>query len=78
MPDHVGGIYHGALGAADLHSLADHEGSDVLADVAGGVRLDEEVEEAAVLVGGDRSIGADDFLAVDGGSEGDVLTDGEA
>lgn len=30
-----------------------------------------------VFVGGDWGVGANDFLAIDGGSEGDVLADGE-
>lgn len=54
----------------------------MLGDVAGGVGLDEQVEVAFVVVGGDGRVGADDLfgLAVDGegGAEGDVLADGEA
>jgi hypothetical protein len=54
----------------------------MLGDVAGGVRLDEQVEVALVVVRGDGSVRANDLLglAVDGegGAEGDVLADGEA
>lgn len=52
----------------------------MLGDVAGGVGLDEEIEVALVLIGGDGRVGADDFfgLAGDGGGEGNVLADGEA
>ena len=74
----VGRVDHGALGAAHFDGLPWGEGSDVLGDVAGGVRFDEDIDVAAVFVGGDGRVGADDFLAVDGGGEGDVLADGEA
>jgi hypothetical protein len=50
----------------------------MLGDVSGGVGLDEEVDVAVVFVGGDGGVRADDFLAVDGSGEGDVLADGEA
>lgn len=74
----VGRVDHCALGAADLYGLSDLHRGDVLGDIAGGVRLDEEVDMAAVFIGGDGRVGADDFFAVDGGGEGDVLADGEA
>jgi len=52
----------------------------VLGDVAGGVRLDEQVEVARFFIRGDGRVGADDFfgLAGNGGGEGDVLADGQA
>lgn len=52
----------------------------MLGDVAGRVRLDEQVEVALVLVGGDGRVAAHDFLGLagDGGAERDVLADGEA
>ena len=74
----VGCVDHGALGAAHLDRLADLHGSDMLGDVTGRVRLDEEVDVAVVFVGGDGRVRADDFFAADGGGEGDVLADGEA
>jgi hypothetical protein len=52
----------------------------MLGDVAGRVRLDEQVEVTCLRVGRDGRVGAHNFfgLAGDGGSEGDVLADGEA
>jgi hypothetical protein len=49
-------------------------------DVAGRVRLDEEVEVALVFIGGDGRVRADDFLGLagDGSGEGDVLADWKA
>lgn len=86
--NHVGSVHHGALGALDLHRVADLQGSEVTADVSGRVALDEQVEVAGVDIGGDGSVGADDFLVghglglgvldVEVGSEGDVLADGQA
>lgn len=88
VPDHVGGVNHGALGALDLHLVADVEGCEVTADVAGGVALDEQVEVAGVDIGGDGSVGADDLLVGDNlglgvldikvGGEGNVLANGQA
>lgn len=77
VADHVGGVLELALGTANLDGLADFEGGEVLGDVAGGVGLDEEREGTAVVIGGDGGVGADDFFAVDGGGDGDMLTDGE-
>lgn len=76
---HVGSVDHGTLGAADLHGLADLESGQVLGDVTLGVSLDEQVEVTGLIVGGDRGVGADNLLglALNGGGEGDVLTDGE-
>lgn len=80
VSDHVGGVYHGALGASDLHLVANLEFGYVFGDVTGGVRLDDEVDMALVFVGGDGGIRADDFfgLAGDRGGERNVLADGEA
>jgi hypothetical protein len=79
VPDHVGCVDHCALGALDLHLVADLEVCDILRDVAGGVGLDQEIEEALVVVGGGGSVRTDDLLglAFDVGGEGDMLTDGE-
>jgi hypothetical protein len=78
--DHVRRVHHGALGALDLHCLANHERSDMFGDVAGRVRFDEEVEIALVFVRGDGSVGSDDFLGLagDGSGKGNVLADREA
>lgn len=38
--DHVGSVHHGALGALDLHLVANVESREVTADVTGGVALD--------------------------------------
>lgn len=88
VPDHVGCVDHGALGTLDLHSVTNLEGCKVLADVASGVRLDEEVEEAGVIVGRDGSVRAHDLARlsllglgvghVEGRGERDMLSDGQA
>lgn len=62
VPHHVGRIRESALGPADADGLADGQGSEVLADVTGGVGLDEQVEEAGLLVAADGRVAADDFL----------------
>ena len=79
VPDHVGCVDHGALGTLDLHLVADVEVCNMLGDVAGGVRLDQEIEETLVVVGGGGGVGAHNFLglAFDIGGEGDVLADGK-
>lgn len=76
---HVGGVNHGTLGAAHLQGLAELQGRQVLGDVTLGVGLDEEIEVTGLIVRGDGSVGADDLLglALDGGRQGDVLTDGQ-
>lgn len=88
VPDHVGSVNHGALGALDLHLVANLEGCEVTADVAGRVALDEQVEVAGVDIGGNRSVRAHDLLVGDGlslgildievGGERDVLANGQA
>lgn len=47
---HVGRVGEGALGATHADRLAHGERREVLADVAGGVRLDEEVEVTGLLI----------------------------
>lgn len=76
---HIGGVDHGALGTAHLHGLADLKIGQVLRDVTLGVSLDQEVEVAGLIVRGDRGVGADDLLGLagNGGSERDVLADGQ-
>lgn len=76
---HVGGVHHGTLRAADLQIVSDLEGGEVLRDVSLGVSLDEQVKVTSLVVGRNRSVGADNLLglALDGGSERDVLTNGE-
>ena len=81
VPAHVRRVDHGALGALDAHRVADPERVDVLRDAAGGVRLNHEVEVAAVdVVGGDGRVGARDLLLLAGDErrERDVLADREA
>jgi hypothetical protein len=80
VANHVGGVDHCALGALDAHCLTDLQTRDMLGDVSGGVRLDEEIKVAPVFVRGDGRVRADNFLglAFDGGAERDVLADGEA
>jgi len=86
--DHVGGVDHCALWALDLHHIADVEGCHVLADVAGGVCLDEQVEVARLLVRGNGSVTAKHLFLLSDASlgvgdiesrgEGNVLTDRKA
>lgn len=79
VPTHVGRVDHGTLGPAHLHGLAHLQVGQVLGDVTLGVGLDEQIEVAGILVGGDGGVGAQDFLglALDDGGEGDVLADGQ-
>jgi len=76
---HIGGVDHGTLRTAHLHSLADLELGQVLGDVALGVSLDQEVKVAGLVVGGDGGVRPDHLLGLtgDGGGEGDVLADGQ-
>jgi len=88
VPNHVGSVDHGTLGALDLHLVADVESCQVTADVAGRVALDEQVEVAGVDIGGDGGVGTDDLfvghglglgvLDVEVGGDGDVLANGQA
>lgn len=71
-------VVHLTLGALDLDELANLELVNVLGDVSIGVRLDDQVEEASVIVGRSGSVGSLDILAIDVGLEGDVLTNGQA
>lgn len=83
VADHVGGVDEGALGSADADGLADQERGHHLGNVALGVRLDEQVKVAGLVVARDGGVGADNLLggAVglgEGRADGDVLADGEA
>lgn len=83
VADQVGPVYKSALGAPNADGLADGKGGHVLGNVAGGVRLDEQVEVAGLVIARDRGVRADDFLggAVwlgERGADGDVLAYGEA
>jgi hypothetical protein len=85
VPDHVGSVDHSTLGALDLHLVADVEGCQVTADVAGRVALDKQVEVAGVDIGRDGGVRTDDLLVGDGlslgvldievGGDRDVLAD---
>lgn len=76
---HVGGVHHGALGSAHLHGLPDMHLRQVLGDVTLGIRLDEQVEIACLMVRGNGGVRADDLLGLtgDAGGERDMLTDGQ-
>lgn len=74
---HVGSVDHGTLGATDLHGIAKLQLGQVLGDVTLGVSLDQEVEVAGLIVGGDGGVRANNFLAANGSSQRDVLTDGQ-
>lgn len=87
MPNHIRGVHHGALWTLNLDIIPDFESREVLADVAGGVGFDEQVEGAGLVVPGNWSIRAHDFLcggdafAVGDGQgccDRDVLADWEA
>lgn len=83
VADHVGSVDKGALGATDADRLADLERRHVLGDVTGRVRLDEQVEEAGLVVARDGSVRADNLLGAavflrNGGADRDVLADGKA
>ena len=83
VTDHVGSVDEGALGATDPDGLADDERGHVLRDVALGVRLDQKVEVAGLVVTRDGGVRADNLLGrtigLDtGGADRDVLADGEA
>lgn len=83
VTDHVGSVDEGALGATDADGLADDERGHVLRDVALGVRLDQKVEVAGLVVTRDGGVRADNLLGrtigLDtGGADGNVLADGEA
>ncbi len=82
MADHVGGIDKSALGASDLDGLSNSQGSQVFGDIAGGVRLDEEIEIAGLVVTGNRGVRADYFLSraiglLNVGTDGNMLANGE-
>lgn len=82
VPHHVGRVREGALGSAHTDGLPHGQRGEVLANVACGVGLDEQVEEARLLVAADGRVAADDFLVraiglVEHGADGDVLADGE-
>ena len=87
VPNHVGSVDHGTLGALDLHLVANVESCQVTADVAGRVALDEQVEVAGVDIGGDGGVGTNDLLVghglglgvldVEVGGDRDVLADGQ-
>lgn len=83
VTDHVRSIDESTLGPTDADGLANHEGGHVLGDVSLGVGLDEDIEEAGLVVTRDGSVGADNLLGgavgLDNwGANGDVLADGKA
>lgn len=73
---HLRVVSHLAFGTSDLDGLADLNALEVLGDVALRVGLDDEVEEAFVVVGGRRGVGSHDVLAINLCLDGDVLADG--
>ncbi len=64
VADHVGLVDEGAPGPAHADGLTDDERGHVLGDVALRVGLDEEVEEAGLVVAGYGGVGADDLLGL--------------
>lgn len=82
MAHHVGGVDESALGTPHADGLADGQRSHVLGDVAGRVRLDEQVEVAGLVVARDGGVGPDNLLGraiglLDISANGDVLANGE-
>lgn len=83
VANEVGPVVEGALGPTHADRLRDGQRGHVLADVAGRVRLDQQVEEARELVAADGRVAAHDLLVaavglVENRADGDVLADGEA
>lgn len=74
---HVWRVHELSLGPAALDGLPDLHVRHEFGNVASGVRLDQKVEVTAVRIRGDRSVGANDFFAVDGRRQRDVLADGK-
>lgn len=62
MTNHVRSINESALGASDLDSLPNCQGSQVFGDVAGGVGFYKEIEIAGLVVARNWSVRANDFL----------------
>lgn len=50
VSDHIRGVDHRSLGPAYFDSLSDRQGRHVFRDVAGWVGLDEDFEEARLVV----------------------------
>ena len=80
---HVRRVDEGALGALDADRLADSQAGHVLADIARGVGLDQEVEVAGLMVAADRRVGAHNLLGAAIGlcnrsANRDMLADGKA
>lgn len=75
--DEIRAVVEVTLGTLDADGLADLEAGDVLGDVTGRIRLDQEGELAFVVVRGNWGIGADDFLAINVGGDGDMLANRE-
>ena len=78
---HVGSVDKSALGSANANGLANGKAGQILRDVTGGVRLDEQVEVAGLVIARDGSVGANNLLASaiilgDGSADRDVLANG--
>lgn len=83
MSHHIWGIDHSTLGALDFDRLAYGERCHVFGDVTGGVRLNEEIEVAWLVVARNWGVGADDlfgcaFRLRKSGCDRDVLSDRES
>ena len=83
MPYHVRRVDEGTLGPLDADRLAHSERRHVLADIARGVRLDQKVEVARLVVTRDGRIRTYDLLGraiglLDRSADRDVLADGES
>lgn len=59
---HVGGVNEGSLGPLDLDCLTDIERSQVLGDVSGRVGLDQQINEAGLVVARYRGVGPNNLL----------------
>lgn len=64
MANHIWAVDHGSLRTSDFDTLSHDQGRHVFRDVAGGVRLDQEIEEPWLVVSRDGGIGSHNLLRV--------------
>lgn len=74
--DHVGLVGHGTLGTLDLNGVTNLHLSEVSADVASGIALDENIEVAGGSVISDGGVGTQNLLI--GGDFGLRVLDGQS
>lgn len=77
MAHHVWGVHHGSLRTLELQLVPDLHLAHELRDITCRVGFDEQVEVAAVIIRGDRSVRAHAVLAINLCLDRDMLADGE-